>query len=110
MSEHKAKQRVKASIGWIDPIELKLTDGGLITSSKMFDDVPVYLLPADRESYDAMVEQGAISITSSEWPGVANWTPWSKCDFWYQEIQRKRARAVLRAIGITQPKKQKGTQ
>ena len=66
-------------------------------------------LPADAESYERMVEQAAAALAK----GFVHAGVYNDADRQYQNNMRRyyrtRARTALRAIGIRQPKKQKGT-
>ena len=58
-----------------------------------------YILPADAESYDRMVEQVAKACARDHW----------RKDSYCDDAFRADARLSLRAIGIVPPKKTKGT-
>jgi len=73
-----------------------------------------YILPADAESYERMVEQVAHAIDPEAKQLCEHFErrmlagssePW----YDYRIEADNKARAALRAIGITQPKKTKGT-
>jgi hypothetical protein len=82
MSTPKAKRRIKAYI----------TEGPLLG-------LKYWTLPADAESYERMVEQMARAIYPTLVP--IPYISWANDKQWLRHV----ARAALRAIGITPPKK-----
>jgi len=67
------------------------------------EDREVIVLPATAEAYEQMVEQAAVAIAEyRNWKGAF----YTDVPINVRETYRGDARAALRAIGITPPKKQ----
>lgn len=62
---------------------------------------PQYVLPATADAYEQMVEQGAIALNTKSSLGQS-WLGLRECS---RKYFRDESSVVLRAIGITPPKK-----
>lgn len=61
--------------------------------------VPVFVLPASAEAYDAMLEQGAKALWAQGNP-TCSWCSFGKP---WHDSYRDKARAVLSSLGINEP-------
>ena len=98
-TKSKKQPTVKARRMWAYPRQMKSGGSAYIASAKHNDsqDVPLFIIPADADSYERLVAQAAEGIA------IRHGHPWGGCGDSVKHVFRDDSKAALAALGITRP-------